>query len=752
MRIQSQVYHAQQRSPIHRAASASLVPPPNPETLVLAPSFDLDERLKTTQARAASIAGRLGDHVAGQLMLKLPLQAQAAETGQFFADYGVRPDHELRMPPEMQQRFGGQLLVVELPPEMSVAQALAVMEGDERILRAEANLIVESYTEDDEETPPPGEEEPPPEPPDDLHPDQWNLRNEGQTEGTAGVDISADEAWDIQTGRGDGPIIAVIDSGVDYLHPEMAPNMWVNPNEIPGDGVDNDNNGFIDDIHGANFVPPRNGEPLDDSGHGTHVASVIGAKGHNGQGMTGINWDARIMSLKFLESSGRGTIADAISAIGYAEANGARVVVNGWGSTIQNQSLFEAIEASSAMHICAAGNDGYDNDLAPIHPASFGLENIISVAATDHNDEFTATTNLGSDGVDLAAPGRKVYSLSDDGEFKLLGGTATSAAHVAGVAGLILSEYPEIDNHTLRTRLLSGVDPLPERADRVSTGGRLNAAKALEPDDIAPAEPGTLWVAQTRVDGVDLTWEATGDDGVDGLLHHYELRYSDQEIVDSNPKSGQVTFENAAPLKTGKPKPSGEGESYSLNVGPSGKQRKLYFALRAVDNVGNKSKIATAAAELPAVQVSYEDRLDGESTDWVPEGEWARVPQAGRGSVFTDSPGSDYANNRNDSVTSPTISLKGWKNSKLYFDTRHTIEVKHDACYVEVYGYRWWGGTKWRKVARIDGYSDWKTESINLRKYDGQDIKVRFRLETDDDRTGYGLEFDNVVVTGDKRQ
>lgn len=726
-----------------------------------------------------ALAASMAEHEPGQVLVKVSSEATTSELQTLLDDYGASLERRYEFPQAMADKIGGTLMLLELPRNLSVAQAMAVMEQDGRVQRAEPNHIVHSYTGEAEalpadqpppvepppsddpppSEPPPGEEPPgeaPPEepvvPPDDLHAQQWPLENTGQTDGTNGVDISARAAWEITTGSStDGPVIAIVDSGVDLHHPEMAPNLWTNPGEIPGDGIDNDENGYIDDVHGVNFLN-RSGDPMDDSGHGTNLAAIIGAKGHNGQGMTGINWDARIMPLKFLESSGRGSIANAISAIIYAENMGARVVLNGWGSGIQNQSLFEAIEGSRAMHICASGNDGYDNDIRPVHPASFPLDNIVAVAATDHDDAFTPFSNLGPDGVDLAAPGRKVYTLDEDNEYKLLGGTSIAAAHVAGVAGLVLTQYPDADNHVLRARLLNGVDPLPEKADRVGTGGRLNAAKALEADAVAPDAPAAFQAIAADNRGVSLRWLAPGDDGLSGAASSYELRFSDRPIVEGKPGPDQVSFDDATPIRSGKPKAPGQVENVRVELGPSGLERKLYFAVRAVDNVGNHSGLSTVQATLPAVPVFFEDRFDAPGTTWTSEGEWARVAVGGRGQVWTDSPDGDYTNNRDDSVTSPEISLKNVTNAKLHFDARHTIEPSHDGVEVEVYGRRWWGGTKWRSVATLDGYSDWKTKSIDISKYDGQDIKVRFRLHTDDDRTAYGIQLDNVVVTGDVGQ
>jgi subtilisin family serine protease len=224
--------------------------------------------------------------------------------------------------------------------------------------------------------------------------EMWGLHNWGQTGGTLDTDIDAPEAWDITTGDGD-IVVAVIDSGIDLNHPDLSANIWTNPGEIPGNGIDDDGNGYIDDVHGWDFSSNDN-NPSDDigvcGGHGTHTSGTIGAVGDNGIGVTGINWDVKIMPLKTakqiliffcgLED------ADIIKAIEYAAMNGARVSNNSYGGGFYNQAVFNTIRASKHLFVAAAGNESNNNDVNPSYPASYDLDNIISVAATDHNDSL----------------------------------------------------------------------------------------------------------------------------------------------------------------------------------------------------------------------------------------------------------------------------------------------------------------------------------------------------------------------------
>lgn len=241
----------------------------------------------------------------------------------------------------------------------------------------------------------------------------WGLDNTGQlvngSAGTPDADMDVPEAWDITTGSS-SVVIAVVDTGVDYNHPDLSANIWTNTGETNcSDGIDNDGNGYIDDCTGWDFVDNDN-DPMDYSGHGTHVAGTIAAEGNNSTGVVGVNWTAKIMPLRFLPTVGGGGVAGAIGAILYANAKGAHIINNSWGGGGYSQALKDAIDASSAVIICAAGNDTSDNDTTPFYPASYTSDNIISVAATDQNDSLASFSNYGLTSVDVAAPGVNIYS------------------------------------------------------------------------------------------------------------------------------------------------------------------------------------------------------------------------------------------------------------------------------------------------------------------------------------------------------
>ena len=307
----------------------------------------------------------------------------------------------------------------------------------------------------------------------------WGLHNTGQAPfyGTAGADIKAPAAWGVTTGS-PGVVVAVIDTGVDYTHPDLAANIWTNPGEIPNNGIDDDGNGYIDDVRGWNFVSKTN-DPMDDNGHGTHCAGTIAAVGNNGVGVAGVTWNSKIMPLKFLDSQGSGYTSDAIAAIFYASKKGVPIISNSWNGPGYSQSLKDAIDASSAVIICAAGNNGANSDVTPQYPAAYSSSNIISVAASNYHDNLAPFSNYGTGSVDLAAPGVSIYSTTTAGGYKYLNGTSMAAPYVSGVAALLIAQSPSMSGAQLRSRILSSCDVISSLSGKVATGGRLNAAKAL---------------------------------------------------------------------------------------------------------------------------------------------------------------------------------------------------------------------------------------------------------------------------------
>ncbi len=323
-------------------------------------------------------------------------------------------------------------------------------------------------------------------PDDPMFSEQWSLDNHGQNGGHALADISAVRAWAKTTGSSK-VVVAVIDSGVDYTHQDLINNIWVRPPDM--DEYTDDELGTIDDTYGFNAVND-NGDPMDQNGHGTHCAGIIGAEGGNGLGIAGVNWKVDIMPLRFIDANGSGTTKDAIKAINYvinrkrAGVN-VRIISASWGSTMYSKALEDAIREAGEegiLFIAASGNSSADADKSPHYPASYDLPNVISVAALTRNDQLASFSNYGAKRVHIAAPGAEILSTWLNGDFREASGTSMATPEVAGVAALVLASDPDLSMKELRERLLKSVDELDSLAGKVSSGGRINAAKAVGAD------------------------------------------------------------------------------------------------------------------------------------------------------------------------------------------------------------------------------------------------------------------------------
>lgn len=329
--------------------------------------------------------------------------------------------------------------------------------------------------------------------PDDPRFDElWGLNNDGQTGGTADADIDAVEAWDISTGSRD-VVVGVIDTGIDYSHSDLASNMWVNSSEIPGDGIDNDGNGFIDDVHGINAITDS-GDPMDDEGHGTHVSGTIGASGGNGIGVVGVNHEVSLVGCKFLDAAGNGSTSDAIKCIDYMvslknSGVNLRVLNNSWGGGGYSQALADAIassEAADLLFVAAAGNDTIDNDVNPHYPSNYENASVLSVASTDQTDGISWFSHYGLTSVDMGAPGSAILSTTPGESYASYSGTSMATPHVAGAAALVLSINPELSTQELKDLLMNSGDANAALQGVTVAGTRLNVNQALIDADPTP--------------------------------------------------------------------------------------------------------------------------------------------------------------------------------------------------------------------------------------------------------------------------
>ncbi len=312
---------------------------------------------------------------------------------------------------------------------------------------------------------------------------QWALNNLGQAGGKERADIDALKAW-LKTRGSEKIVVAVLDSGVDYKHKDLAANMWSRPDSVPQ--YADDQLGSFDDVNGFD-ANTNAADPMDDNGHGTHCAGIIGAEGDNGEGITGINWNVSIMPLKFLGRGGFGTTKNAIEAINYAidrkqKGVNVRVINASWGSTSYSRALEDAIRAAGEqgiLFVAAAGNSSTNNDKRAHYPSNYDLPNVISVAALDRTDSLASFSNYGVKTVHIAAPGREIRSTWLGDTYRDASGTSMAAPQVAGVAALILASEPNLTMAKLRERILESVDKIDSLNGKVANAGRLNAARAL---------------------------------------------------------------------------------------------------------------------------------------------------------------------------------------------------------------------------------------------------------------------------------
>ena len=442
---------------------------------------------------------------------------------------------EMRVAPRARFRVGAEQW--RLPQGETVEQAIARLSADPRVEYAEPNYLVKADRLPD----------------DPRLAEQYWLRNTGQTGGSPGADVDAARAWNITTGD-PGIVVGVLDSGIDLEHPDLRDNLFVNPGEVAGNGLDDDGNGFVDDVTGWDFVHADN-EPFDDAYHGTHVSGIAAALGNNGRGISGIAWRARILPVKFLNAEGIGFSADAIRSIDYATLMGARVLNQSWGGGAFSNAMFDTISAANVegvLFVAAAGNDAENIDIKPHYPASYALPNVIAVAATDDDDGIGVFSSYGARSVLLGAPGVSILSTVPDGDYEVFSGTSMAAPMVAGAAALLLSAEPERTIPEIRARLAASVKPVAALSGRTITGGRLDLFRLLaRPDAIPPAAVGDLRVEDVGSSHVRLRFTASGDDGLEGRASTYDVRYAAGTLDPARLDEAAAYDSRAIPLPSG---------------------------------------------------------------------------------------------------------------------------------------------------------------------------------------------------------
>lgn len=372
----------------------------------------------------------------------------------------------------------------------------------------------------------------------------WGLINTGSNEpggrspGQLGADIDAARAWSLTTGSRQVKI-AVIDTGIDYNHPDLVDNMWTNEAEKNGQpGVDDDGNGYVDDIHGYDFAND-DGDPMDGHSHGTHCAGTIGAVHNNGVGVAGVMAEVSLVGLKFLTDSGSGATDHAIKAIDYATKLGVDIMSNSWGGGGRSQALEDAIKRArdaGILFTAAAGNSGTNNDQRPHYPSNYDVENVISVAAHTAGDSLASFSCFGKRTVHIAAPGHNILSTTKSGGYAVFSGTSMATPHVSGALGLLIAQEGRLSVEDARERLMATSVPVNTYRRKIIKGGRLNAYNLLTDTRPVRSEPNpnkwktktlaTPWESQHPY-GVNLNEEKTfnvpGAKYVRLVIRRYEL-------------------------------------------------------------------------------------------------------------------------------------------------------------------------------------------------------------------------------------
>ena len=567
----------------------------------------------------------------------------------------------------------------------------------------------------------------------------YGLHNTGQTiqgqVGIADADIDATEAWNTFTGDPNFAV-AVIDTGVDWDHPDLAANIWSNPGEVAGNGVDDDGNGYVDDVRGWDFYDTDN-NPDDADGHGSHCAGTVGAVGNNGVGVAGVNWRCKIVPLRFLGPQG-GFTSDAVLAVSYCTTNGIRVSNNSWGGGGFSQALFDAIQGTQAVgHVfcAAAGNSGTNNDSSAHYPSNYDLPNVLSVAATDNRDGLASFSNYGATSVDLGAPGVDIASTYAAAGYVYLSGTSMATPHVAGVATLLLGYDPGLTWQQAIDRLLSTVRPVSSLAGITATGGVVNAAAALAGsggggggggggDTTPPAAPSGLTATAGNA-VVDLGWSANGETDLAGYR------------VYRSTTSGSGFVELTTGLQA--------ANSYSDGTVANG--TTYFYVVAAEDAAGNLSSMSTEASATPQdpggggggtpEEFFFEGFEDGNLNGWTTTNNVSvRTGQVSSG-VYS-------MRVRRHSTATRTISTAGYESLTLAYAKRSNNYDNGEVLVVE------WsanGGSTWTTL-EVEGNTGWTTRSFSLPADAADNAAFTLRYRTNANRNNENTWVDDISLVG----
>lgn len=511
-------------------------------------------------------------------------------------------------------------------------------------------------------------------------------------------------------------LVAVIDSGVDYTHQDLVKTYWQNAREAGTDGsgrdkrtngIDDDGNGKIDDWRGWNFIADSN-DPMDDNEHGTHCAGTVTTIGNNGVNNAGMNGNVSLVGIKFLSREGVGTIADAVLAVDYAISLGVHVINNSWGGDEYSETMAAIIrkaDAAGILFIVAAGNDSNNNDIGPDYPASYPIDNVISVAAATSDGQIAGFSNFGPRTVHIAAPGVQILSTIPGNQYARLDGTSMAAPFVSGAAALIKSRFPQLKAREIKARLLGGAIPSAALQPYVKTG-LLNIENSLNSDFTPPPTPQRISLVGYSATFLDIEWDTSLVNRPDDLrdIYGYEIRYA-QRPIDSEFawQSSAVANIILGPVQV-------SGKAIRLRVNGFPLNSRGYFVMRTFDRSGNWSSLTPSNPySLQTVTLAYYnqgDNLEGLSI----EGNWGVETLTGYGRVLSDSPGGNYGYGQTTTLTLPSITLNSAE-AILTFDTKFDLELGYDFGYLEFSADR---GNSWTQMAIFNGARSWTSYAFSV--------------------------------------
>lgn len=567
--------------------------------------------------------------------------------------------------------------------------------------------------------------------------------------------IHTGKAWEVERGSSE-ILVSVIDTGVDWRHEDIKDSLSLNKGESGIDengqpkssnGIDDDKNGYIDDLLGWDFHNNDN-DPMDDNGHGTHCAGVIGAS-HNEKGVDGINQSISMLPLKFLDERGGGDLDNAVAAIYYSISRGAAISSNSWGGGDFSVATFEALQLArkkGILFVFAAGNNRRNNDKIEAYPSNYEIDNIIAVAASDHSDQLADFSNYGKKFVDLTAPGVDIWSSVLDQGYAAYSGTSMAAPHVSGVAALLMSHYPEWNYRKVRYRIENSIDRLPQLIDLVASSGRLNAGNALEEDEVAPGKVQGFSQEELTLTSATLHWAQAGDDANEGAASHYIARLFDSPISNlSQWENGDLLPEGAIEISdwSEKLKPV-LARVLGLPV-----NSEKYLHVRAMDNVGNLGPLSEAyPIVLPKGQVYKTVDLFQDLGEWDLEGDWVVQGDLLGEAVLSDAPTGQYRSAMN--VSAVLAKFPYQRESVLAFEAKYSFEANYDYGFVEVSI----EGKEWEPILVVtDKIQGWQRFYLELPKSESHpssssEVQVRFRTVSDHSIEQEGWRIKNISFYG----